>query len=115
MGRGDLTHYNDRGSMAVIGRNAAVADPGWLRLCGFPAWLLWLFVHLLYLVQFQNRLLVLMQWAWSYFSRNRSALLIPERDADYLSGAVSAKAPSRLEVSAENGAGSSTVKEKVKS
>jgi len=71
-------HYKDKGQLAVIGRNAAVADLGWLRLSGFPAWLLWIFVHLLFLVQFQNRILVLLQWAWSYFSRNRSALLIPE-------------------------------------
>jgi NADH:ubiquinone reductase (H+-translocating) len=74
-------HYKDRGSLAVIGRNAAVADLGWLRLSGFPAWLLWVFVHLLFLILFQNRLLVLMQWAWNYFSRNRSALLIPEEPA----------------------------------
>jgi NADH:ubiquinone reductase (H+-translocating) len=71
-------HYKDKGQLAVIGRNAAVADLGWLRLSGFPAWLLWIFVHLLYLVQFQNRILVLIQWSWSYFSRNRSALLIPD-------------------------------------
>jgi NADH dehydrogenase len=75
-------HYKDRGSMAVIGRNAAVADLGLLRLSGFPAWLLWLFVHLLYLVPFENRLLVLAQWMWNYFTRNRSALLIPERNAE---------------------------------
>jgi len=89
-------HYKDRGSLAVIGRNAAVADLGWLRLSGFPAWLLWLFVHLLFLVQFQNRLLVLMQWAWSYITRNRSALLIPERNADGSPAVVSAAGPSRL-------------------
>lgn len=71
-------HYTDKGQLAVIGRNSAVADLGWLRLSGFPAWLLWIFVHLVFLVGFQSRLLVLMQWAWSYFSRNRSALLIPE-------------------------------------
>jgi NADH dehydrogenase len=68
--------YRDKGSLATIGRAAAVADFGWLRLSGFPAWMLWLFVHLMYLVQFGNRLLVLMQWAWSYFTRNRSARLI---------------------------------------
>ena len=67
--------------MAVIGRDTAVADLGWLRLSGIPAGLLWLLVHLLSLVQFQSRLLVLMQWAWSFFSRNRSALLIPEETA----------------------------------
>jgi len=68
--------YKDRGSMATIGRSAAVADLGWLKFSGFPAWLLWLFVHLMYVVEFQNRLLVLMQWANNYFTRNRSARLI---------------------------------------
>jgi NADH dehydrogenase len=86
-------HYSDRGSMAVIGRNAAVADLGWLRFWGFPAWLLWLFVHLMYLVQFQNRLLVLAQWAWSYMTRNQSALVIPERAADSSSGIVKKMEP----------------------
>ena len=74
-------HYKDRGSMAVIGRDTAVADLGWLQLSGIPAGLLWLLVHLLSLVQFQSRLLVLMQWALSFFSRNRSALLIPEESS----------------------------------
>ena len=62
--------------MATIGRAAAVADLGWLRLSGFFAWLIWLFVHLMNLVEFQNRVLVLVQWAWNYFTRNRSARLI---------------------------------------
>ena len=70
--------YRDRGCMAVIGRSAAVAQIGTLRLHGFPAWLAWLFVHLLYLVEFENRLLVLLQWGWNYFTRNRSARLITE-------------------------------------
>jgi len=68
--------YKDRGSMATIGRAAAVVDLGWLRFSGFFAWLTWLFVHLMYLVEFGNRLLVLMQWAWNYFTKNRSARLI---------------------------------------
>jgi NADH dehydrogenase len=68
--------YRDRGSMAVIGRSAAVAEIGRLRFHGFPAWLAWLFVHLIYLVEYENRLLVLIQWAWNYFTRNRSARLI---------------------------------------
>ena len=58
--------YRDRGSMAVIGRSAAVAQLGRLRLHGFVAWLAWLFIHLMYLVEFENRLLVLMQWGWNY-------------------------------------------------
>lgn len=68
--------YKDRGSMATIGRAAAVVDLGWLRFSGFFAWLTWLFVHLMYLIQFGNRLLVLMQWAGNYVTRNRSARLI---------------------------------------
>jgi NADH:ubiquinone reductase (H+-translocating) len=68
--------YRDRGSMAVIGRSAAVAQIRGLRLSGFAAWLAWLFIHLLYLVEFENRLLVLLQWGWSYVTRNRSARLI---------------------------------------
>jgi NADH dehydrogenase len=73
-------HYRDRGSMATIGRAAAVADLGWLWLSGWPAWLAWLFVHITYLIQFDNRVLVLFQWAWNYFTRNRSARLITGED-----------------------------------
>jgi NADH dehydrogenase len=73
-------HYKDRGSMATIGRAAAVADLGWVWLSGFSAWLAWLFIHLLYLITFENRVLVLFQWAWNYFTRNRSARLITGDD-----------------------------------
>jgi NADH dehydrogenase len=69
-------HYRDRGNLATIGRNAAVADLYWIRFSGYFAWLAWLFIHILYLVQFQNRILVLFQWAWNYLTRNRSARLI---------------------------------------
>jgi NADH dehydrogenase len=69
-------HYFDKGNLATIGRGAAVADLNWLRLSGFPAWLLWIFIHLLYIVEFQNRLLVFVQWAWFYFTYDRSARLI---------------------------------------
>jgi NADH dehydrogenase len=69
-------HYVNKGEMATIGRAAAVADLRGLRLSGFPAWLLWLFIHLLYIVEFENRLLVLLQWAWNYFTFNRAARLI---------------------------------------
>ncbi len=68
--------YRDKGSMATIGRGHAVAQLGRLRMSGVIAWLAWLFVHLMYLVTFYNRLLVLFQWGWSYFTRNRSARLI---------------------------------------
>jgi NADH dehydrogenase len=69
-------HYFDKGNLATIGRGAAVADLNWLQLSGVPAWLIWIFVHLLYIVQFQNRLLVLLQWAWLYLTFDRSARLI---------------------------------------
>ena len=68
--------YRDKGSMATIGRGRAIADLGFLRLSGYPAWLAWLFIHLMYLVQFGNRVLILVQWAWNYLTWNRSARLI---------------------------------------
>jgi NADH:ubiquinone reductase (H+-translocating) len=68
--------YHDRGNMAVIGRSAAVADIHGKHISGFIAWLAWLFIHLLYLAQFQNRVLVMIQWTWNYLTRNRSARLI---------------------------------------
>ena len=73
-------NYFDHGSMATIGRSAAVADLGWIRFGGLLAWLAWLFIHLIYLIEFQNRLLVLMQWAWNYVTRNRAARLITGED-----------------------------------
>jgi NADH dehydrogenase len=69
-------HYRDLGSMATIGHKAAVADLGWTRFSGYLAWLAWLFIHLVYIIAFENRLLVLFQWGWNYFTRNRSARLI---------------------------------------
>jgi NADH dehydrogenase len=68
--------YWDKGSMATIGRNKAVADLHFLHLSGLPAWLVWLFVHIIFLVGFRNRLVVLMQWAWSYITFNKGARLI---------------------------------------
>jgi NADH dehydrogenase len=70
--------YRNRGNLAVIGRAAAVADLGWLRITGYTAWLLWLFIHIMYLVEFGNRLSVFMHWAYSYFTRKRGARLITE-------------------------------------
>lgn len=65
--------------MATIGRAAAVADLGRLKFNGYPAWLFWLFVHLMNLIQFENRLLVFTQWAWSYLTFGRSSRLITGR------------------------------------
>jgi NADH dehydrogenase len=75
-------HYRDRGTLATIGRKAAVADFGKLRFSGNLAWLLWLVVHLINLVSFRNRLLVLVQWGWNYFTFDRSARLITNPPAD---------------------------------
>ena len=69
-------HYHDLGNMATIGRASAVADFGRFRLTGVLAWLAWLFVHILNLIGFRNRLLVLVQWAWAYFSYQRAVRLI---------------------------------------
>jgi NADH dehydrogenase len=71
-------HYHDKGSLATIGHSAAVADIGPLRISGFLAWLTWLFVHIMYLVQFQNRVLVLIQWIFNFLTRGRYARLITE-------------------------------------
>jgi NADH dehydrogenase len=68
--------YWNKGSMATIGRNKAVADLNFIRLSGKPAWLVWLFVHIIFLVGFRNRIAVLMQWAWAYVTFNKGARLI---------------------------------------
>jgi NADH:ubiquinone reductase (H+-translocating) len=68
--------YRDRGSMATIGRAAAVAQIGRIRLHGLAAWLVWLFIHILALIGFRNRLAVMMEWAWSYLTWQRGARLI---------------------------------------
>jgi NADH:ubiquinone reductase (H+-translocating) len=69
-------HYRDKGSLATIGRAAAIAQFGKVHISGFMAWLAWLFIHILFLIGFQNRVLVLIQWAWSYFTYERGARLI---------------------------------------
>ncbi|MEN3371218.1 MAG: hypothetical protein V7609_3361 [Verrucomicrobiota bacterium] len=68
--------YWDKGSMATIGRNKAVADLNFIHLSGLPAWFVWLFVHIIFLVGFRNRIAVLIQWAWSYITFNKGARLI---------------------------------------
>jgi len=69
-------HYWDKGSLATIGRAAAVAQFGKIHISGFLAWLSWLFIHILFLIGFRNRLLVFIQWAWSYVTYERGARLI---------------------------------------
>ncbi|MDQ6624762.1 MAG: NAD(P)/FAD-dependent oxidoreductase [Verrucomicrobiota bacterium] len=68
--------YWNKGSMATIGRNKAVADLNWVHFSGFPAWLSWLFIHVIFLVGFRNRVAVILQWAWAYFTFNKGARLI---------------------------------------
>ena len=68
--------YKDRGNMAIVGRGSAVAYIGRVQLAGFGAWLAWLFVHIVNLIEFENKILVLVQWAGYYFRRNRAARLI---------------------------------------
>ena len=88
--------YANRGSLAVIGRAAAVADLGWVKLSGYFAWLLWLFIHILYLVGFANRVLVAFQWAYSFLTRGRGARIIAHSSRVPLEGAPSRVPPSRV-------------------
>jgi NADH dehydrogenase len=69
-------HYFNKGNLATIGRAAAVAEFGKIHISGFLAWLSWLFVHIFFLIGFRNRIIVLIQWAWSYFTYERGARLI---------------------------------------
>jgi NADH dehydrogenase len=69
-------HYVDKGSLATIGRAAGIAQFGRVHISGFIAWLSWLFVHIFFLIGFRNRIIVLIQWAWSYFTYERGARLI---------------------------------------
>jgi NADH:quinone reductase (non-electrogenic) len=83
--RGESTHpfrYRDKGNLATIGRGAAVADIKGLRLSGFIAWLTWLMIHLWYLIGFQNRVLVFIQWSFSFFTHGRGARLITAQTSE---------------------------------
>jgi len=71
-------HYFDKGNLATIGRNRAVADFGSITFAGFPAWILWVFLHILYLAGFRNRASVLIEWAYAYFTYQRGARLLTE-------------------------------------
>lgn len=72
--------YRFYGNMATIGRNSAIGDFGWMRLKGYPAWLAWLFIHVFQLIGFRNRVSVLLQWAVSYMTYQRSVRLITEHE-----------------------------------
>src|ERR1019366_2403895 len=73
-------HYFDKGNLAAIGRAAAVAELGKVHLWGWVAWVIWLFIHIVYLIGFDNRLVVIMEWAYNYFTYNRGARLITGRE-----------------------------------
>ncbi|MGK7931892.1 MAG: NAD(P)/FAD-dependent oxidoreductase [Microcystaceae cyanobacterium] len=68
--------YEDKGSLAVIGQNSAVVDLGFIQLTGFIAWFVWVWAHIYYLIEFDNKLVVMVQWGWNYFTRGRGARLI---------------------------------------
>jgi NADH dehydrogenase len=75
-GKTEPFRYRDPGNMATIGRNAAIADFGFMRVSGYLGWLLWLFVHILFLIGFRNRISVMLQWAAAYLTYQRSVRLI---------------------------------------
>jgi NADH:ubiquinone reductase (H+-translocating) len=74
-------HYNDVGSLAMIGQNAAVVDLGFIKLQGFLAWVFWLVIHIYFLIEFDTKLVVVIQWAWNYLTRNRRSRLITGKEA----------------------------------
>lgn len=82
--------YSDFGSMAVIGQNEAVVNLGFVKFTGILAWLFWMFAHIYYLIEFDNKLVVMIQWGWSYFTRKRGARLITG-EADLFEVGIDAK------------------------
>jgi NADH dehydrogenase len=80
-------HYVDKGTLATIGRAAAVANFGRVKLSGLPAWLMWLFVHIFLLIGFRSRALVMFSWAWTYVTYDRGARLITGDVGPVVSGA----------------------------
>jgi len=95
-------HYVDKGMLATIGRAAAVAHIGKAKYSGFLAWMSWLFVHVLFLIGFRNRLLVMIQWAWSYMTYDRGARLITARaDGPLADGLTTSLLPSESRASSE--------------
>jgi NADH dehydrogenase len=80
--------YRDKGSMATIGRSSAVADIHGLKLTGYPAWIVWLGVHLLFLVGFRSKFSVLTQWIYSYFTYKRGARIITGTSGEKSAGSA---------------------------
>ena len=72
--------YRDWGQLATIGRNSAVAVIGKLKLSGYIAWLMWLLAHIYFLINFRNRVVVMFDWAWSYWTYDRYARIVIQRD-----------------------------------
>ena len=72
--------YNDKGTMATVGRNRAVADLGKLHLKGFPAWFIWMFIHLISILGMRNKISVLINWIWAYFSYQSSLRVLIRPD-----------------------------------
>lgn len=85
-GRRGEFKYLDKGIMATIGRTKAVVSTGPFKLTGFIAWLIWVFIHIAYLIQVKNRVFVLLQWSWSYFSFGKGARLITHKSWRFYSG-----------------------------
>jgi NADH:quinone reductase (non-electrogenic) len=88
-------HYVDKGNLAIIGRRSAIADLGWLRLHGFVAFVVWAVVHIFYLINFRNRLLVMTQWAWAYLTAQRGARLITQTEPANVRQTADARVPVR--------------------
>jgi NADH dehydrogenase len=88
-------HYVDKGNLAIIGRRAAIADFGWLRLHGFVAFVVWAVVHIFYLINFRNRLLVMTQWIWAYLTAQRGARLITRPEPSSVAQPDEARIPAR--------------------
>jgi NADH dehydrogenase len=80
--QGPVFRYRDFGNLATIGRMAAVVHLGRLKLSGLPAWWFWLLIHVFFLIGFRKRLIVLVNWAWSYWSYQRHARIILGKDSD---------------------------------
>ncbi len=94
-------HYSDYGSLAVIGRNKAVVDLNFARFSGFMAWLAWVFIHVFFLIEFDNKLIVMIQWAWRYFTGQGGACLITNLDPveESKSEEIADGSPSSVQVS----------------
>ena len=91
--------YVDKGSLATIGRSSAVADFGWLRLRGFPAWAAWCIIHIFFLIGFRNRFVVMFEWIWAYLTRQRGARLITYEESPEPARATASSVTQRSDVS----------------